>query len=148
MPASTLQDKTVQRRTFQLLFRAAAAIVVLTFVIDRIGIRRHVNLDIFQPVFFQQVHVYDDTQHVTHFVRYVLQQFAGIGNADNLTVVVHAYIYLAACGVGKAAYPFQILVTPAFFPFRILVFIHNHSFVCKISKNTVNQERISVILPP
>ena len=48
-----------------------------------------------------------------------------VGNADYLTVVIHTYIYLAACGVGKAAYPFQILVTPAFFPFRILVFIHN-----------------------
>ena len=148
MPACTLQDKAVQCRTFQLLFRAAAAVMVLTFIIDRVRIRRHVNFHILQPVFVQQVHVHNDTQHITDFVRYVLQQLLGIGNTDHLPAVIHAYIYLAACGIGKTTYPFQIVVPPAFFPFYILVLIHNHFFVCKISKNTVCQERISVILPP
>ena len=116
------QQEAVQRRAFEFLFSAAAAVVVFTLVAD--GIRVGVNHDFqqVQAVLLFQIDIHHDAQHVADFIGQVFQQFAGVGDTYGLAMIIAANDKGAAFGVGEGADPFQVVVPPGLLPFDVLVF--------------------------
>ena len=118
------QEKPGQRGALQLLPRAAAAVVVLALVADRVRLRLHDDLQVLPAGFGPQIDVHDNAQDVTHLVRNVLQQLADPGKTDDSAVVVPADDQHAALRVREAADPAQILVAPATLPLDVLALAH------------------------
>ena len=124
IPTLLAQKKTIQRRTFQLLLRAAAPVVVFPLVTNRIGIRFNNNLDEIATLFLTKVHIDQNPEHITDLVWKFLQQFLGIFYSDRNAFVIFPDDKGSSARVRKSRNPLQIFVTPGFFPFDGLVFGH------------------------
>lgn len=122
--APLAHEEGFQRRAGQNLPGAAAAVVVDALAGNTDGIRRHVDLDVFFAVLVQKVDTDNDTHRIPDFVGNVLQQLAGIRQADDVSFVIAANIDFPALCVSVAANPFQIFVLPFAFPFRVLALRH------------------------
>jgi hypothetical protein len=79
-----------------------------------------------------QIDLADETELLANLGRNIFHELLGILDADHRTAIVYADENLPALCVGKAAYPFEILVAPGLFPLNILRFVHI-LFQCKVS---------------
>lgn len=122
--APLAHEEGFQSRTGQNLPGTAAAVVVDAFAGDADGIRWHVDLDVFLAVLIQKVDADNNSHRIPDFVGNVLQQLAGIRQADDVSFVIAANIDFPALCVSVAANPFQIFVLPFAFPFRVLALRH------------------------
>ena len=122
--APLAHEEGFQRRAGQNLPGAAAAVVVDALAGNTDGIRRHIDLDVFFAVLVQKVDTDNDTHRIPDFVGNVLQQLAGIGQANDVSLVIATNIDFPALRVSVAANPFQIFVLPLAFPFRVLALRH------------------------
>src|SRR5262249_35426051 len=112
MQPQLAQQKTVKRRTLKLLLGAAAAVVILALVAYRRRVRLYHNLYRFLASLLNQVHVYHDAQDVAHLVRDLPEELGGIFDPHGLTLVIASNHQHTALGIGKAAEPPQVLVSP------------------------------------
>ena len=117
-------NERCQRIAFQLLFRAAAAIVKLAVIADWKGTWADGNLYVFFFVLSQQVHVTDNPHAVLYFVRNVLHKPRSILHSDNLLGIIDTDVYASALCIGETAYPPEILVSPALLKLYILRLFH------------------------
>ena len=73
MSALLLQKKFIQRRSFEFLFGATAAVMVLAFIIYRVGLRLNNNFYIIAICGFMQVYIGNDTQNSGYLVGQIFQ---------------------------------------------------------------------------
>ena len=124
--AGALDDEFVKGLSFEFLFGATGAVIVLATVVYGIGIRFYDDFDVFVlgRGISQEVYVGNDSEGVLYFVWDVLGKFFGFVYSYDVSAVVDTDVELATVGIGKAAYPFEVFVTPCFFVFEVLVFGH------------------------
>ena len=124
MAAPFLHQEPLQRRTFQLLFGAAAAVVVFALVADGTGIRLDTDFDQILALLVPQVHVHHDAQDVPHLVGNLLHEPRGILDAHGHPSIVAPDDERASLGIGEAADPPEVVVTPGALPFDLLGLLH------------------------
>ena len=124
MQSLLAQQKSAQRRTFQFLLGAAAAVVVFPLVTYRAGVRIDANLHQLLAVFGHPIDGHHDAQHIAHLVGDFFQQTGGIGHAHRLTPVIAPDHQHTALGVGKTANPAQVVVAPGCLPLQVLLLLH------------------------
>ena len=115
------QQESIQRRALEHLVGAAAAVVILPLVADRVGISPDADLDEFLAVLFKQIHIHQNSQDVAHFVGDIYEKPDCIVDSNNPSSVIAANLQYAAVRVRKAADPLLVLVPPGFFPFDMLI---------------------------
>ena len=75
------------------------------------------SISIYSLPSFQQVDADNNVHRIPDFVGNVLQQLAGIGQANDVSLVIATNIDFPALRVSVAANPYQIFVLPLAFPF-------------------------------
>ena len=91
------------------------------------------NLYVVKLSLMQQIHISNNAKMGDNLIGYVLHQAFAIIHTDDFLVVINADIDTATTGIGKTAYPFQILVTPTFLVFYVLAFAV--LYLCHIYNN-------------
>ena len=130
------QQELVEGGALELLLGAAAAQVVLALVAHRVRIRLDVNLNQLFAAFAAQPDVGHDAEHVANLVRQIHEQLLRVWYADGHTLVVPAEHQHTACGIGEAAEPTQVVVTPRLLPFRAMAFLHT-SCILQVSSSCI-----------
>ena len=116
------EQKPAERRAAEHLLRAAAAVVELPLVADRIGMRLNDDLKVIAAHLRLQVDINHDAEQRLRLARDLLKQPEHFVHSDHLAAVVLADLQDAALGVGEAADPLEILVPPGPLPLHLLRF--------------------------
>src|SRR5215510_2108641 len=124
MQPQLAQQKTVKRRALKLLLGATVAVVILALVTYRRRIGLYHDLQSFLASLLNQVHVHHNAQDVAHLIRDLLEEPGGILDPHGLALVIASNNQHTTLGIGKAADPPQVLVSPGFLPFDVLGFFH------------------------
>ena len=122
VPGATvpLHEKTTQRRTGQNLPGAAAPVVNLASVADRIGMGPDHDLQAVAPALRIHVDIDDDTEERLDLVGDLREQLARTAHADHIATIIPADTEDTALGVGESTDPLQVRVTPGRLPFDVL----------------------------
>ena len=126
VPGSTAltHQKRFERRTCQHLFCASASVIVCTLAGYTYGICRNINFNVVLTAFSQEIDYNDNAHRIPHFVRNIFEEFAGVTQANYISLVITADIYFPALSICIAANPLKVFVFPFAFPFNILAFRH------------------------
>lgn len=123
VPAATVlfEQEARQCRALQHLLGASAAVVDPAPVADRVGVRLHHDLDVFQAgVVRLQVDLDHDSEEGSDLVGDVLHQREYTRYSDDLAAVVLADLENAALRVREPTDPREVLVAPRALPLDVL----------------------------
>ena len=115
------QHKPIERRAFQLLIGRTTANIVMPVITDRVRVWIGNYLNILFARFGQKINIYHDSQQIAHLVGNVFHQLFGVLHALHLALIVNANKQATTLRIGKAAYPFEIFVSPSQFVFYVLL---------------------------
>jgi hypothetical protein len=107
-----LSKKLVQRRTCEFLLYASATIIIPAAQGNWNGIGLYDNFNEMFIVFLQKIDFGSNAHQVFDFVGNVVHQVFGIFYANDLANIIFAYIDFPSLRVGKAAYPFEVIIVP------------------------------------
>ena len=122
-----LQQEAAQRRAPQHLPGAAAPVMELALVADRVGMRVDDDLQVFRAALGLEVHFHHDAEKRLNLVGNIFEKLEKVLHSDDFAPVVPADFQHAALRVGESADPLQVLVTPRPLPFDVLVLVHGHA---------------------
>ena len=107
-----LQQEAAQRRPAEHLPGAAASVVELALVTDRVGVGFDDDLHVLPSRLLLQVHVDHDAERRQCLVGDLFEQPEHVFHPDHLAVIVPADLQHAALSVGEPAHPLQVLIPP------------------------------------
>ena len=87
----------------------------------RIGLYNYFN--VWQVIFFVAIHFHKNTHNIPDFVGDILDKLLGVIDATYHPLVVYSNQKPASMGIGKATYPFHVLIAPRLFVFYVLIFL-------------------------
>ena len=90
-------------------------------VTNGIRVRLHQNLNIHLAFFLLPIGFYKNTHHIPNFIGDILNEFLRFLYAYHTAFIVNTYQHLSAMCIGKATYPFQILIAPCFFVLYVVI---------------------------
>ena len=94
----------------------------------------------------QQIHISNNAQMGDNLIRNVLHQAFAVVHTNDFLVVINTDVDTSTTGIGKTAYPFQILVTPTFLVFYVLAFAV--LYLCHIYNNVFSSYFIFANVSP